>query len=80
MDDQSGAVGPLVEVMQEAIPVTLAGLVGVGLLVLEQVDRDGGLARLLQQLHRDEQLPVMHADLGDRTVDPGLALIPIDGV
>src|SRR5204862_5418208 len=68
------------EVRQEALAVTLPRPVDVAVLVLEQIERDGALARPAQQRQQDEQLPVVHADLGDRTGDAGLALVALDRV
>ena len=74
MQHQARVIGVAQEVAAELRQVAAARLVDVEVLVLEQVDGECLLRRAAQQVEQDEELAVMHADLGDAAPDAKRAL------
>jgi hypothetical protein len=60
---------PQLDVVRELLKVAVPGAVDVQLLVAEDVDRYRLFPQPLQQAQADEQLAVVHADLGDGARD-----------
>jgi len=54
--------------------ITAARQVDIEVLILEQVDGDRPLRRAAEQIEQDEELAVVHADLGDAALDVERAL------
>jgi hypothetical protein len=71
---QSPAVGMAFQIAPEPREVAAARLVDVEMLMLEQVDRNRLLAVAAEQVEQDEELAVMHADLGNAALDAQRAL------